>query len=69
MSLTKIKTLFENLASYDAWSIQLLKIKHSKRNGTNYIGRNITLEPNGKLNEFITELSTRYTNIKNGVLN
>ena len=27
MSLIKIKTLFENLISYDAWSIQLLKIK------------------------------------------
>lgn len=68
MSLIKIKTLFENLISYDAWSIQLLKIKNSKRNGTSYIGRDITLKPDGRLNEFIAEISARYTNTKNGVL-
>lgn len=68
MSLTKIKTIFESLTSCDTWSIQLLKIKKSKRNGTSYIGRDITLKPNGKLHEFINEISTRYTNSKNGIL-
>lgn len=42
--------------------------KNSKRNGTSYIGRDITLKPDGRLNEFIAEISARYTNTKNGVL-
>lgn len=52
----------------DAWSLQLLKIKTSKRDGTSYIGREITFKPEGKLNEFISEISQRYTKADKGVL-
>ena len=60
MSLSKLKTLFENLKTCDTWSIQLLKIKTSKKNGTSYVGREITLNPQGKLFEFVNEISDKY---------
>lgn len=68
MSLSKLKTLLENLKTCDTWSIQLLKIKTFKKNGTNYIGREITLNPQGKLCEFVNEISDKYTNLEKGIL-
>ena len=68
MSLSKLKTLFENLKTCDTWSIQLLKIKTSKKNGTSYVGREITLNPQGKLCEFVNEISDKYTNSEKGIL-
>lgn len=47
MSISKIKSIFENAATCEAWSLQLLRIKNSKRNGTTYCGREIALSPEG----------------------
>lgn len=51
-----------------AWSLQLLKIKTLKRDGTSYTGREINFTPANKLDEFISEISMRYTNDDKGVL-
>ena len=67
MSISKIKSVFENVATCDAWSLQLLQIKKSKRNGTTYCGREITLSPEGTLTNFLTEISDRYCSQEKGL--
>lgn len=68
MSIDKLKLIFKNAPKYEAWSIQLLHISTSKRNGTTYLGREIELKPTGKLSQFISEISNRYANETRGVL-
>lgn len=68
MSIDKLNKIFVAIPNCTDWSIQLLKIKSSKREGTSYIGREIQFTPASKLNEFISEISSRYTNDNNGVL-
>jgi hypothetical protein len=60
MSLDKLKAAFGGLNSCQAWSIQLLRITTSKKIGTRYASREISLSPPGKLLELISELSDRY---------
>ena len=67
MSISKIKSVFENVATCDAWSLQLSQIKKSKRNGTTYCGREITLSPEGTLTNFLTEISDRYCSQEKGL--
>lgn len=67
MSIGKIRNIFENVATCEAWSLQLLQIKNSKRNGTTYCGREITLSPEGTLTNFITEISDRYCSQEQGL--
>ena len=67
MSISKIKSVFENVATCDAWSLQLLQIKKSKRDGTAYCGREITLSPEGTLTNFLTEISDRYCSQEKGL--
>lgn len=68
MSIEKLQKIFTATTNYDAWSLQLLKIKTSKRDGTSYSGREILFKPAGKLNGFVSEISERYTNADKGVL-
>ena len=67
MSISKIKRIFENVATCEAWSLQLLQIKSSKRNGTTYCGREITLSPEGTLTKFLSEISDRYCSQEKGL--
>jgi hypothetical protein len=67
MSISKIKSVFENLTTCDAWSIQLLQIKSSRRNGTTYCGREITLSPKDTLTNFLTEISDKYCSQEKGI--
>lgn len=68
MSLDKLNKIFIAIPRCTAWSLQLLKIKTSKRDGTSYTGREIKFTPANKLDEFISEISMRYTNDEKGVL-
>lgn len=68
MSIDKLNKIFAAIPNCTDLSIQLLKIKSSKREGTSYTGREIQFTPASKLNEFISEISSRYTNGNNGVL-
>lgn len=43
------------------------KLKKSKRNGTTYCGREITLSPEGTLTNFLTEISDRYCSQEKGL--
>ncbi|MDU4713380.1 MAG: DUF4868 domain-containing protein [Gemella haemolysans] len=61
MSIDKLKSVFKNVTTCEAWSLQLLQIKNSKKNGTSYCGREITLSPKGTLKNFLTEISNIYS--------
>lgn len=68
MTLEKMKALFAALPNCAAWSLQLLKINTSKTSGISYIGREITLSPEGTLMSFVGEISDHYINENKGVL-
>ena len=58
MSLNVLKSIFENLENCNSWTLQLLKISNSKRNGTTYLSRQITLKPSGKQNDLVNAISS-----------
>ena len=60
MSIDKLKSVFKNVTTCEAWSLQLLQIKNSKRNGTSYCIREITFSPKGALKNFLTVISSTY---------
>lgn len=61
MSLDIIKNVFQNLSTGSNWSLQLLNIKKSKRTGTGYSSRQITLMPNERLTALINDIAAIYT--------
>lgn len=67
MSISEIKSVFENISTCKAWSLQLLQIKNSKKNGTTYCAREITLYPEGTLTKFLSEISDRYCSEEEGL--
>ena len=68
MSLDRVRLAFEAVEKCEAWSIQLLRIKSSKNKGTEYAAISVNLTPQGKLTEFVNEISGRYMEEKNGEL-
>lgn len=68
MSLTRLMSVFENLNTTTDWSLQLLKISTSKKEGTSYASRQITLSPTGKLAEFVGEITDKYTSPNKNML-
>ena len=68
MNLEKMKAVFAALPNCTVWSLQLLKINTSKQSGTSYVGREITLSPEGTLTSFVKEISEHYTNKSKGIL-
>lgn len=67
MSISKIKSVFKNIANCDTLSLQLLKINNSKKYGTTYLGREIALSPKDALTKFLTEISDRYCSQEKGL--
>lgn len=68
MSIEHIKSVFECISSSADWSLQLLRITSSKRDGTRYASRQIFLEPDDKLNQFVKEMAVRYLSDDMGIL-
>lgn len=68
MSLDKLKTVFEKLNTSTDWSLQLLCITNSKRQGTKYASRQIILSPTGKLADFVGEIAGKYTSSTKNLL-
>ena len=66
MSMELIKKIFLAMPEYDAWSVQLLKIKTSKRNGTSYLCRELIFTPENKMKDFVAEVSSRYIKEEKG---
>lgn len=68
MSLNKIQEIFKEARKCDNWSIQLLHINNSKRHGTRYVGRGITLSPAERLSQFVSDISYSYIGSPEGKL-
>ena len=62
--LNDIRSILQNLNNAKNWSLQVLQIKPSKRVGTEYTGREITFDPAGRLEEFVSEVSELYIGAK-----
>lgn len=60
MSLELLKSAFESIRHTSDWSLQLLRITSSKREGAKYASRLIFLEPDDKINSFANEIAERY---------
>lgn len=60
MSLQKIQLIFEAIDDYDGWAMQLLRIKTSKRKGTEYAAISVNLTPQGKLTDIVKEISNHF---------
>lgn len=62
--LNDIRSILQNLNNAKNWSLQVLQIKPSKHAGTEYTGREITFDPAGRLEEFVSEVSELYIGAK-----
>lgn len=62
--LNDIRSILQNLNNAKNWSLQVLQIKSSKRAGTEYTDREITFDPAGRLEEFVSEVSELYIGAK-----
>lgn len=62
--LNDIRSILQNLNNAKNWPLQVLQIKPSKRAGTEYTGREITFDPAGRLEEFVSEVSELYIGAK-----
>lgn len=60
------KIFLSNCRNMNAWSVQLLKIKTSKRNGTSYLCRELIFTPENKMKDFVAEVSSRYIKEEKG---
>ena len=69
MSLEKLQSAFKCLNRCEVWAIQLLRIKTSKTKGTEYAAFSINLSPQGKLNQFVEEISDHYSKVDKCELN
>lgn len=64
-SLSQLESVIDLCSKCNNWTIQLLNIKNTVKNGTTYIGREIVLHPDDKLNDFVKEIDTYYVKEKN----
>lgn len=68
MSISKVRSIFEAMDECEAWSIQLIRIKNSKNKATEYVAFSVNLAPQGKLTEFVKEISAHYIDENKGAL-
>lgn len=69
MTLEDMKTLLITINEVQDWSLQLLRFNNSQAGITTYFSRRITLDPVGKLTEFVSRISYLYTDQQKGKLN
>ena len=60
MSLSYLKKVFEAIGSLDSISVQLLRVTNNK-DGTHYYAREIEIQPEEELTDFITSICKKYT--------
>lgn len=60
MSKELLERVFNNIKSEQSWELQLLRIKTSKRTGTSYAARQISLSPEEKMAEFVGDVCDHY---------
>ena len=68
MSIELLKSAFESIQHGTDWSLQLLRITSSRRDGTKYASRQISLEPDTRLDAFVHDIADRYLGTEKGSL-
>lgn len=61
MSKKILENIFYELPQSDEWSFQLLKINNSIRKGTTYICREVNIQPETRLLDYVNYISEYYT--------
>lgn len=61
LSISLLTKIFDKFPDCENWSLQLLRINNSKKNGISYATRQIELTPNNKLHDYVWNISKRYT--------
>lgn len=69
LSISLLTTIFDKLPDCENWSLQLLRINNSKKNGISYATRQIELTPDNKLHDYVWNISKRYTKGKDSFIN
>lgn len=69
MSIDKVKRVLGSLTTCSEWSVQLLKITYSKRNGTAYTGKEILFSDKRELASLVDDIEKHYVAEKKGALN
>ena len=59
--LEDVKKVFETLDQCCIWSVKLLKIHTTSREGTTYLAREIILEPSTAVHEHVIDIKKKYT--------
>jgi len=60
VSIEVIKKILEKVSTGQCWSLKIIKINTSKKNGLEYIAREIELKSKGRLTEHINSLASKY---------
>ena len=55
MSLQSLRSMFEHLNDVKNWTLEVVQINASKKNGTSYVGREIIFEPQNKPELFMEQ--------------
>lgn len=64
MSKQYLKEIFTHLTECRAWSLQVVQVKNSSKNGTSYICREVKIEPNDRLLQYTAEITAYYNSDK-----
>lgn len=64
MSKQYLKVIFTHLTECHAWSLQVVQVKNSSRNGVSYICREVEIEPNDRLLQYIANTASYYNSEK-----
>lgn len=60
MTIQYLETILKNVSTCDAWSLQIIKVTHSKRNGSSYLTREVGISPKGRLKKHVEEVAKKY---------
>ena len=66
MSKEFLKSVFQSLTENEAWSLQIVQVKNSNKNGTSYLCREVILDPEEKLIDFVQDIQKNYCS-ENGI--
>lgn len=64
MSKEYLKEIFTHLTECHAWSLQVVQVKNSSRNGICYICREVEIEPADRLLQYISNTASYYNSEK-----
>ena len=59
-----LKNVFSKICENSTWTFQIVQIKNSSKHGTAYLSREVEIEPNNKIIEFLNSIKLFYTSDK-----